>query len=579
LQDTANKNTLTICNKNEPCYNKENEINIIESECFMNFTKKICIWLLAINIYLPAINQKQTIPTHTVSTLKRSRLWDILFPVPTAIYNAGRNSNDNHQHMNDSNDNNNDNDDDNDDLKQQKSNDSFYEVIYPGDITASFDDIAGLDNAKEDMLDIVAFLKNPEKFKNMGAKVPCGILMNGEPGNGKTSLARAAAGEIKCPFISVKGSDFISMWIGESGNRIRNLFKLARENAPCIIFIDEIDAVATARSSHCDSGSTENNRTVAALLGEMDGLTQHEKPVIVIGATNRADQLDPAILRPGRFDRIIEITKPLLKDRIQLLKIAFSKKPLAQNVRFDLIASATAGFSGAELANLANEATILALKSDSSTITIEHIESAYDNITLGRETRGMNISQDELWNTAVHEAGHLIGFLFQHTTMGIHKVSIIPRGNTLGIAHMVPLVENYSYTQDDMLNSIVSCLAGRFAEEAFGFGLSSGASNDLDKAQKIAYEMVVKYGMSEGMRDISYNVFRGKLPNDIATQVHNEVNKIIEKCRYTTRNLIADHKNDIEKIAHLLMKKGTVQGEEIYKLLNLPMPKGLGFIE
>ena len=439
-------------------------------------------------------------------------------------------------------------------------------------VKITFDDVAGLDGAKEDLKDIIAYLKDSDKFIKMGAKIPKGILMNGAPGNGKTLLARAFAGEANCSFISVNGSDFNSEYMGVNSQKVQELFRDARAKAPCVIFIDEIDAIAETRSDSSWSGSRNDNKTLITLLAEMDGFDQHDKPVIVIAATNRVDQLDPAILRPGRFDRIVEVRKPFVKDRAQLLRIALAKTTLSGHVNIEHLAQGTAGFSGAELVNLVNEAIILAIKDNSTEICMKHMEMAYDNITLGRETKGMQQSEKDLWHTAIHEAGHLIGYLFQDKTVAVRKVSITPRGKTLGVAHMLPLVESYSYTQDDMKNQIVACLAGRFAEEAFGFGLSTGAWNDLEHAQKIAYDMVVTYGMAESLRDVSYRQFDNQLPNDIATTIHNEVNKIIEKCRCVTRNLIADHKKDIEKIAKLLMEKGTVQGYEIYELLHLPQP-------
>lgn len=482
-----------------------------------------------------------------------------LFPFPSKLYNGEFNQN----------------------FFQESTNRnikySFFEIIAPGEVKVTFADVAGLDGAKEDMQDIIEYLKEPDRFIKMGASAPTGILMNGHPGNGKTLLARALAGQVNCSFIHINGSDFCnSEYMGIGSKKVQELFKAARAHAPCIIFIDEIDSVGSKRSAGNSSGGMiDHNNTLTTLLAEMDGFTKNIKPVIVIAATNRVDQLDPALKRPGRFDRVIEICKPFIKDRMQLLRIACAKSPLSDDIDLERIAQTTAGFSGAELTNLINEAAILAVKDNATMICMHHIEWAHDNITLGRETKGMQQSREALWRTAIHEAGHLIGFLFQGTNTTVHKVSITPRGKTLGVAHMLPLVESYELTQEDMQDNIIACLAGRFAEEAFGFGLGSGASNDLEKAQRIAYNMVVSYGMADNFRDISYAQFDDQLPNDIATKIHHEVNNIIEKCRYITRNLIADHKDDIEKIAQLLMEKGTVQGCEIYELLNLPQPQKL----
>lgn len=447
----------------------------------------------------------------------------------------------------------------------------------------TFADIAGLDEAKESVQDIIEYLKNPTKFKDMGARIPKGLLMSGEPGNGKTLFARAIAGEInascdtKCSFIATKGSDFASMWLGGSQGKIKELFETARKQAPCIIFIDEIDAVAQKRTGSQDSASQENNRAVMALLNEMDGFSQEENPIIVIGATNRIEALDPAILRPGRFDRKITINKPYVKDRAYLLRISLAKTCIGEDVNIDNLAQATRGFSGAELTNLVNEAIIVAIKDNSATVCMKHIETAYDNITLGCENKGMYQSKESLWTTAVHEAGHLIGFLFQDKTVGVRKVSITPRGNTLGVAHMLPLTESYSFTKSDMENQIIALLAGRCAEEAFEFELSNGASNDLQRAQEIAYSMVVDYGMSDALRDMSYNQYNGQLPNDISTKIHHEVQAIIERCRKKTTELITEHINDIKNIAELLMEKKTILGHEIYTLLHLAQPEEINF--
>ena len=534
----------------------------------MNVIKKISLWSLIIGLCLPTVEfqakkktNKENKFSDTTKHTKHSKISGIislLFPLPVILYNAGCSENESES--------------------STKSSGSFFEIYYPGSMNSTtFKDVAGLDGAKEDMQDVLDFLKDSEKFTRMGAKIPKGLLMVGGPGNGKTLLARAVAGEINCPFIGVNGSDFSSMWAGVGADRIQELFRVARKNAPCIIFIDEIDAIATTRSNGNGGVARDDNKTIIALLTAMDGLQQYEKPVIVIAATNRYDQLDEAIVRPGRFDRIIEVTKPLIKDRAQLLNIALAKIPLSDDINIDRIARGTAGLSGAQLANLVNEAIILAVKDNSETLCMRHIEMAHDNITLGRETKGMQQTEKELWNTAVHEAGHLIGYLFQDKTVAVHKVSIVPRGKTLGVAHMLPLTETYSSTKEDMNNLIISFLAGRFAEEAFGFDLSTGAKSDLEAAQEIAYNMVVTYGMANNLRDISYSQYDDHLPNDIATKIHNEVAKIIENCRYLTRKLIGDHIKDIEKIAKLLIKKGTVQGDEIYELLNLPQPQGVGF--
>lgn len=449
------------------------------------------------------------------------------------------------------------------------------QIYYPGDIIIKLSDVAGLSGAKADVQDIITYLKEPSVYKNIGARVPKGVLMNGAPGNGKTMLARALAGEVNCPFISMNGSAFIELYVGLGAQRVRAVFGEARRLAcrygACIIFIDEIDAVAMARSSGGAGGHNEHDQTLNALLAEMDGLDQSGKPVIVIGATNRAHLLDEAIVRPGRFDRKVEVSKLNIKDRLELLQLAVKK--IKTDASFDIhrIARFTRGFSGAELANLINEAAIIAANSGKKIVTMTDIELAFDTITLGREIKGMEQSHDQQWKTAIHEAGHTIATIACDTCNILHKVSIVPRSNTLGVMRMLPLYEAYEMNQVDMENNIVIALAGRLAEEEFGMGLSSGASSDLQTAHTIAYEMVAFYGMSDALKNIAYNQ-RHQLSNDIATQVEREVQKIIDRCTQRCKILVAQHKYDIEKIAHLLIEKGTVVAEEVYQLLDMAVP-------
>ena len=449
------------------------------------------------------------------------------------------------------------------------------QVYYPGQIKLKFSDVAGLSGAKADMQDIISYLKNPKKYTTIGAKVPKGVLMNGGPGNGKTLLAKAFAGEVNTPFISVNGSSFQQTFVGVGAARVRTLFDKARSLASwyggCIIFIDEIDSLALQRSSAGGFSNSEHDQTLNALLAEMDGLDVSGHPVIVLGATNRAELIDEAVKRPGRFDRKVEVTKPAIKDRVELLKIAL--KSVKQSTSLDIyrIALATQGFSGAELANLINEAAILAANAGRKTIGSQDIELAFDNITLGREIQGMEQSDDAKWATAVHEAGHTMALIVLDKKNIIHKSSIAPRSNTLGVMRLLPLYESYSLTQQDMKNSIVIFLSGRLAEEAFGIDISTGAASDLQRSHSMAYDMVALYGMSDALRNISYSQ-RDSLPNDIATKVEHEVQKIVNECTSIGKKIISEHKQDIEKIAKLMMQKGTILGEEIYSLLNLPLP-------
>jgi cell division protease FtsH len=447
------------------------------------------------------------------------------------------------------------------------------QIYYPGDIKTTLDDVAGLSGAKADMQDILSYLKNPKAYKKMGAKVPKGVLMNGGPGNGKTLLAKAFAGTVNVPFISVAGSSFMQMYVGLGAVRVRDLFKKARQLSEqyggCVIFIDEIDAVATKRSDSPVGAKSEHDQTVAQLLECMDGLESHQHPIIVLGATNRADLLDPAIKRPGRFDRKVEITKPQVKDRIALINIALEHVKYAQNINIEGLARITSGFSGAELAGLVNDAAILAVADKRKCVENKDLELAFDHITLGREITGMDRTNEDRWTTAIHEAGHAVGLMFGHNQKYVvHKASIIPRSKTLGIVYYVPLREMYKSTEDEMRARIVVALSGGLAEQAFGFDKSTGPRGDISQAFDIAYDMVAMYGMSE---ELNY-IYDQKLPTDISSPIYKEAKKIVDECLIVAKDLIASHKTEIEMIAQLLMKKGTVLGQELYELVGLPLP-------
>lgn len=455
------------------------------------------------------------------------------------------------------------------------NNDGRMQIYYPGQIKVKFADVAGLAGAKAEMKDIIAYLKNSKKYKALGARVPKGVLMNGGPGNGKTLLAKAFAGEVNVPFISINGSSFVQMFVGMGAARVRELFKKARDLAwwygGCIIFIDEIDSLAMQRGNN-NYGGSEYDQTLNALLAEMDGLDSSGSPVIVLGATNRIGMIDEAVKRPGRFDRKVEVSKPNIKDRIELLTIAFAKLKESNSVDIERVALATRGCSGAELANLVNEAAILAVNAGHKKIEDSDIELAFDNITLGREIMGMAQSDEAKRETAIHEAGHTMALIILDKKHRVHKSSITPRSNTLGVMRLLPLYESYSLTKHDMINDIIICLSGRLAEEEFGLVNSTGAYSDLQRAHSMAYDIVAVYGMSHALHNISYSQ-RGQLPNDIATQVEREIQKIIDECTKKGQEIMKKHRADIEKIANLMMQKGTVLGEEIYNLLNMPVPK------
>ncbi|MBP6869455.1 AAA family ATPase [Candidatus Babeliales bacterium] len=446
-------------------------------------------------------------------------------------------------------------------------------IYKPGDIKTKLSDVAGLEAAKLDVLDIMNFLKNPKAFIEMGAKIPKGVLFEGPPGNGKTLLAKAIAGEVECPFISVCASEFIEMFVGAGAARIRDLFAKAKELAPCILFIDEFDAIGRKRSSVSFGGGDEQSQTLAQLLTLMDGFDMQKYPIIIFAATNRAEVLDPAVIRPGRFDRIVEVGKPFLKDRIDILKVHLKNVKTSDQIDVPLIARATMGFSGAELANLVNEAAILAVNDKASCVTMKYIDQAYDNITLGRETKGMDVIDLDMWETAIHEAGHSIVRVFSQYAEPLYKVTITPRGGTLGTSYWLPLREKYSSKEVEMKAHIVVCLAGGLAEQEFGFGKMVGLSGDLKRARDIAYNMVTRYGMSEELRYMSYSEIDHNLPNDVATKIHAEVQKIIDECYAVSEQMVKEHRVEIEKLATMLMDEGTVFGNAVYKMCGVEEPR------
>lgn len=449
-------------------------------------------------------------------------------------------------------------------------------VYQPHEITERMIDVAGNENAKLDLADIINYLQDPAPFKALGAKVPKGVVMYGPPGTGKTMLAKAMAGEANCPFISISGSEFVEAIVGMGAARVRDLFKLAKELAPCIIFIDEVDALAHKRAATSfGGGADEGSQTLAQLLVAMDGFDVMKKPIIIIGATNRFEALDPAILRPGRLDRKVHIALPTKKDRAAIVSVHMKKIVTDGAIDVNRIARATGGWSGADLANLMNEAAILAVNKKASKVTMNEVNDAYDNIQLGRELFNYEQSPEEFYETAIHESGHTVATVFsKNSKHPLQKVTIQPRSNSLGVTMRIPLNDVLSQTYEEFRTDIVIKLSGRIAEELFGMSINTGAGNDLDGAREVAYHMVVVCGMGRAdLAYMSYNDIDHQLPESLSAKIHEEVQKIVHECQQEALALLTAHKADIKKLADLLVQKQVVYGDEVYALFGLPVPK------
>jgi cell division protease FtsH len=446
-------------------------------------------------------------------------------------------------------------------------------LFMPSTIKEKFSSVAGVTEAKEELKDVVDFLKNPQKYKRMGAKIPRGVLLVGEPGNGKTLLARAVAGEATCPFFSISGSDFIEVFVGVGAARVRDLFAQARKNAPCIVFIDEIDAVGRHRGSGLGGGHDEREQTLNQLLTEMDGFQTNEAPVIVLAATNRVDVLDKALLRPGRFDRRVDVPYPDVTSREQILQVhAKQVKIDTDTVNLKKIAQGTPGFSGADLANLINEAAIIAAKGDQGHVTIDDFEEARDKIMLGKELKTIILTDNDRKVTAYHEAGHaLVRLLMPEHTDPLHKVTIIPRGRALGVTHYLPEREKHTSTKSEMLASIASALGGRAAEELVFESATTGAYSDFQVASQIARAMVCNYGMSLEIGPIVY----GQSNQDFvysqktAEQLDTEVKNIIDTCYKQACDLLRANRDKLDALSLALLEKETMYAGEIYTLLGI----------
>ncbi|MGI8894811.1 MAG: ATP-dependent zinc metalloprotease FtsH [Casimicrobiaceae bacterium] len=440
--------------------------------------------------------------------------------------------------------------------------------------TVTFADVAGCDEAKEEVAELVEFLRDPSKFQKLGGRIPRGVLMVGSPGTGKTLLAKAIAGEAKVPFFSISGSDFVEMFVGVGAARVRDMFEQAKKNAPCIVFIDEIDAVGRQRGAGLGGGNDEREQTLNQLLVEMDGF-EGNAGVIVIAATNRPDVLDPALIRPGRFDRQVVVPLPDIRGREQILLVHMRKVPMAPDVKADIIARGTPGMSGADLANLVNEAALFAARSSKRLVDMYDFERAKDKIIMGAERRSLVMPEEERRNTAYHESGHAIIAMLLPKTDPVHKVTIIPRGRALGVTMQLPEQDRYSMDRNHMLNMIAVLFGGRIAEELFMHQMTTGASNDFERATQIAREMVTRYGMSEALGTMVYaeneaEIFLGRsvtttknVSEATLQKVDAEIRKIIDQQYGVARNLLEENRDKVEAMAKALLELETIDADQI----------------
>lgn len=454
-------------------------------------------------------------------------------------------------------------------------------MLSPDQVKTTFADVAGCDEAKEEVAEMVEFLRDPGKFQRLGGRIPRGVLMVGPPGTGKTLLAKAIAGEAKVPFFTISGSDFVEMFVGVGASRVRDMFEQAKKHAPCIIFIDEIDAVGRHRGSGMGGGNDEREQTLNQLLVEMDGFQMNDG-IIVIAATNRPDVLDKALLRPGRFDRQVVVGLPDIRGREQILKVHMRKTPIEQDVKPSILARGTPGFSGADLANLVNEAALFAARFNKRTIGMKEFELAKDKILMGSERKSMVMPEAERRNTAYHESGHTIVGRLVPEHDPVYKVSIIPRGRALGVTMYLPEEDTYSHSKRSLESMLCSLFGGRIAEElTLGFdGVTTGASNDIMKATQIARNMVTKWGLSEKLGPLMYGedeqeAFSGyrdsaanAMSDETAKAVDEEVRKIIDSCYNRAKQLLVDNRDKLETMANALLKYETLDSEQIDDIMN-----------
>jgi cell division protease FtsH len=448
----------------------------------------------------------------------------------------------------------------------------------------TFADVAGCEEAKEEVAELVDFLRDPAKFQKLGGRIPKGVLMVGNPGTGKTLLARAIAGEAKVPFFSISGSDFVEMFVGVGAARVRDMFDQAKKHAPCIVFIDEIDAVGRQRGAGLGGGNDEREQTLNQLLVEMDGF-EGTTGVIVIAATNRPDVLDPALLRPGRFDRQVVVPLPDIRGREQILLVHMRKVPVAPDVKAEIIARGTPGFSGADLANLVNEAALFAARKNKRLVDMDDFERAKDKIIMGAERRSMVMPEEERKNTAYHESGHAVVAKLMPKTDPVHKVTIIPRGRALGVTMQLPEQDRYSMDRDRLLSTITVLFGGRIAEEVFMGQMTTGASNDFERATALARSMVTQWGMSDAMGPMVYGENEGEvfLGRSITThknvsevtmqKVDAEIRRIIDEQYALAKKLILDNRDKVEAMAKALLELETIDAEQIQDIMDGRPPR------
>ncbi len=453
-------------------------------------------------------------------------------------------------------------------------------LISEKSVKITFSDIAGIEEAKVEVQEIIDFLKDPHKFQKLGGKIPRGVLLVGSPGTGKTLLARAIAGEAGVPFFSISGSDFVEMFVGVGASRVRDLFEQAKKSAPCIIFIDEIDAVGRHRGAGLGGGHDEREQTLNQLLVEMDGFEGNEG-IIIIAATNRPDVLDPALLRPGRFDRQVIVPQPDVKGRLEILKVHTRNIPIDENVNLEKIARGTPGFSGADLANLVNEAALLAARKSKTKVESSDMEAAKDKVLMGVERKSMIISEEEKKNTAYHEAGHALVAKLTPGTDPIHKVSIIPRGRALGVTQQLPIDDKYTYSKDYLIKTLRVLMGGRAAEEIALHHMTTGAGNDIERATELARKMVTVWGMSEKLGPLTFGkkdeqIFLGReiaqhkdYSEKTAVEIDEEVRRLVSDAYALSKGLLEQNYDLLDAFAKKLLEKETLDGPEIDELIDV----------